>query len=85
MIKKAIWIVVVAIVIAAGIWFWATHRFSSSGVQQAVNSTSTNATTTSLGSQIYAKEANPLNSVSASATSPSVPNPVQGIYKNPFQ
>ncbi len=89
MIKKLVWILVVAIVIAAGIWLWANHYFLSPSATHtntsSATSTQTQATSTaSLGAQIYAKTANPINSVSSAASS-TVPNPVQGLYKNPFQ
>lgn len=84
MIKKAVWILVVAILIATGIWFWANHYFSLPSATRGNTSQNQATSTTSFGAQIYAKESNPINNVST-ATSPTVPNPVQGLYKNPFQ
>lgn len=81
MTKKVLLFLVIAIIIVAGVWFWNNRdRFLS---RPSAPSAATSSAT-SLGSQIYAKTTNPLNNVST-ATTPTVPNPVQGLYKNPFQ
>ncbi|MCL5006885.1 MAG: hypothetical protein M1153_01960 [Patescibacteria group bacterium] len=84
MIKKAIWILIVLIFVATGIWFWANHYFALPSATRPAPTENQATSTTGFGAQIYAKESNPINNVST-ATSPTVPNPVQGLYKNPFQ
>ncbi len=81
-----IWIaILVAVVLIAIFIYWDLHR-----AQKAIAPTSetavpgtANQPTQSLGGTLYNKASNPVSGALPPTVAP-VPNPVQGLYKNPF-
>lgn len=78
--KKALVVVVVAVVLAsAGFFYWKTSY--KPPVREAAP---TGVAGTDLGSELYRQATNPVSDKLPETTAPT-PNPLQNIYKNPFQ
>ena len=78
--------VLLLLVAVIAIWYW-RGSFSLQKKErppESQNQTVKEPTAKDLGTQLYQKSTNPLENKLPATVAP-VPNPIQGVYKNPFQ
>lgn len=76
-------VIVAAIVIAIGatIWYFGARRTKT---PQQPNAGISNVSSSTLGGTLYEKTNNPIQNKLPNTVAP-MPNPLQNVYKNPFQ
>ena len=84
-IAKVIVIVVVAVIVAAALWYAKFYQKPKQAAAPAQGfGPAVNAPTSTLGAQLYQKANNPIQDKLPATVAP-VPNPIQNVYKNPFE
>lgn len=78
---KEIVLIVVAVLIVGGLIFWYAITPEEKQIEPPASAPIENA---ALGGDIYEKSSNPIKNNLPDTVTP-VPNPLQGIYQNPFE
>ncbi len=77
-------VVVLVVLVAAGYFIWVNYARPVATLPTPTPLTKEEASKADLGSQLYEKSQNPISD-KLPDTVTTVPNPIQDIYKNPFQ
>ncbi|MEK7464311.1 MAG: hypothetical protein AAB617_00855 [Patescibacteria group bacterium] len=83
--SKTIWILIVVLIVVAAIYFWYGGYGEEWYPGTAINPPSgATVVTPDLGSDLYEQAQNPIKDQLPS-TNNTVPNPLEGVYENPFK